>query len=109
MKTSNEIKNLLCEHINNIGFDVNYTTMSNTAYVDKKIGGYHLEFVVYYDQREKNYRDADYFQPSETDVEYLPNGIEDVCVYINNEICEINEQDLETIKNNLYSKIIDKK
>ena len=109
MKTPEEIKKIILDWIDENDFDIDYSTMENSALVRQKINNYVLEFVVGYDQREKNYRSADWFQPEECDIEFYPDKIEDVTVYLNMEICDLDIGQIETVKNRLYWKIVHKK
>jgi hypothetical protein len=109
MKTSGQITNTIKNWINNNSFEIVFTTMSNSTLVRQKIGAYYIEFTVYYNQVEKNYRSADWYQPQEVDIKFVPESIDDLCIYINNKICDISEIDLEVIKNWLYWSIVHKK
>ena len=109
MKTPDQIKNSIVDYINNNSFNINYTTQNDSCYVKNKFGAYLLDFYVYYNQAEKNYVSADYLQPEESDVEYSACDIDNVNVYINNEVQELTEEIYEEIKNALYIKIIHNK
>ena len=105
MKTKKPMKTII-ESIKKAQFDLNFTTMEDSLLINKKIGGYVLEFVVKYNTIKKKYRYADYFQPEECDITFDPTKIEDVCVYVSNEIVDITENQLDSIKNTIEAKIL---
>ena len=109
MKTSSEIKKIILDWIEENDFNIEFSTMTNSSLVQQKINNYVLEFVVYYDQFEKNYRSADWLQPEECEITFKPNDIDNVLVYINMEICDLSIGQIEEIKNSLYWKIVHKK
>lgn len=106
MITAKETTKKIIGYIKNTEFNVPYNTMSNCELVTKKLGGYMLEFTVTYDQKVKNYISASYEQPEEYDISFTPKEINDVCVYVNNEILELNEDFYASIKNELENNIL---
>lgn len=106
MQTPGITANKIIGYIKNTEFNIPYNTMSDCVLVTKKLGGYVIEFSVTYNQIVKNYISASYNQPEEYDINFEPKEINDVLIYVNKEILELNDILYAEIKNELENNIL---
>jgi hypothetical protein len=102
---SKEIRNKIIDIIENNNFEIDYTTMSDTAYYIKGFGSLSIEFLVEYETEIKDYIFFD-DAPEEGDVVFHPRFVNELAIYINKDVAEIKTKHYEQIKNALYWKII---
>lgn len=97
--TSQEAKTKLIALIQKYGVDV----PSSHGYIEagaskNKYGAWLLCFTIRFNNETTYYLSSTYLQPEEFDIDTTVTEIEDIEIYVNNEVVEINDKDMREIE-----------
>lgn len=80
------------------GIDVNHEYDTQQILINKRIGSYLIEFVLKYSIIPHLVISQDYYHPQESEIEFVNEKIEDLNIYLNNEIIEFDDDEIDKIQ-----------